>query len=258
MEAIQTERAVVRTDEMSYGFGRKLLAWGVHLFTTSGFVIAFLAILAIQKHNWRLVLTCLAVALVIDAVDGTMARALNVKQVLPQINGAVLDSVSDFLNHVLVPALLLYESNIVPENIAFATSAFLLLASAYHWGNVRAVTKDNYIEGFPSMWNMVVVYLFLLNFNQWINLAVVFIFFVLTFVPIKYVYVSKTRDLRTLTRVLTALWAVLWAVIIAQFPATNAWLLWVSLFYLIYLSALGLYRTLRGAAVAGGDDSLGV
>ena len=249
MQAIQTERTVVRTDELSYGFSRKLLAWAVHLFTASGFVIAFLGILAIQKHNWRLALFCMAMQLVIDALDGTMARALNIDEVLPRIKGAVLDSMSDFLNHVLVPTLLLYESNLVPENLAFATSAAMLLASAFHWANVRAVTEDNYIEGFPSMWNMVVVYLFLFNFSQWINLAVVLIFFALHFLPIKYVYVSKTKHLQTLTRVLTALWAVFWAIILLQFPATNAWLVWASLFYLIYLSVLGLHRTLRGAAV---------
>jgi phosphatidylcholine synthase len=250
MDAIQKEQAAARSDELSYGFGRKLLAWAVHLFTASGFVIALLAILAVQKHNWRVVLICLAGALAIDAVDGTMARAFEVKRVLPLVNGAVLDSVSDFLNHVLVPALFLYESNLVPENTAFATSAAILLVSAYHWGNVKAVTEDKYIDGFPAMWNMVVVYLFLFDFSQATNLAVVLIFCGLIFVPVKYVYVSQTRELRTLSRILTALWAVLWVAIIATFPATSAWLIWGSLFYLVYISALGLHRTFRGPAVA--------
>lgn len=258
MEAIQEKKAAAGTDAPSYGPGRKLLAWAVHLFTASGFVIALLAILAIQKHNWRVVLICLAGALAIDAVDGTMARAFEVKRVLPLVNGAVLDSVSDFLNHVLVPTLFLYESNLVPENTAFATSAAILLVSAYHWGNLKAVTKDKYIDGFPAMWNMVVVYLFLLKFSQLTNLVVVLIFCALIFVPIKYVYVSQTREMRTLSRVLTALWAVLWVAVISTFPATSAWLVWASLFYPVYLTALGLRRTFRGPAVAEGDASPGL
>jgi phosphatidylcholine synthase len=256
-ERVSQGESTALTDERPYGFGRKLLAWGVHLFTASGFILALLAILAIQKHNWRIVLICLAAALAIDAVDGTMARAFEVKKVLPLVNGAVLDSVSDFLNHVLVPALFLYQSNLVPGRMAFATSAAILLVSAYHWGNKKAVTKDKYIEGFPAMWNMVVVYLFLFNFSQWANLAIVLIFCGLIFVPIKYVYVSQTRDLRLLSRIMTAIWAVLWVAIIAMFPATGAWLIWVSLFYLIYISTLGLYRTFRGPAPAEIDTSPG-
>jgi phosphatidylcholine synthase len=255
METPQEKKRAAGTNAPSYGLGRKLLAWAVHLFTASGFVIALLAVLAIQKHNWRVVLICLAGALAIDAVDGTLARAFEVKRVLPLVNGAVLDSVSDFLNHVLAPTLLLYEANLVPEKTAFATCAAILLVSAYHWGNVKAVTKDKYIDGFPAMWNMVVVYLFLFKFSQLTNLAVILIFCALIFVPIKYVYVSQTREMRTLSRVLTAVWAVLWVAIISTFPAVSAWLIWASLFYLVYILALGLYRTFRGPDVAATEDA---
>jgi phosphatidylcholine synthase len=224
---------------------RKMLAWSVHLFTGSGVVFALLGIVAVQRHQWKTVLILITVACLVDAVDGTLARAAQVKQVLPGFDGHMLDYVIDFLNFVVIPALFLYEANLLPDNVALATCALILLVSAYHYGNANAVTTDYYFEGFPAWWLLVAPYLFLLNLGQWLNLIVVLVFCILIFVPIKYVYISRTKMLRRLTWALTIIWIVICGFILLQLPMSSPLLVWISLLYPAYIFCLGIYRTLQ-------------
>ena len=95
---------------------------------------------------------------IIDATDGTFARMVKVKEVLPHFDGRRLDDLIDFQTYTSLPLLLAWRAQLVPDG----QEAWLLaplIASAYGFCQVNAKTDDGYFLGFPSYWNIVVFYL---------------------------------------------------------------------------------------------------
>ena len=105
-------------------------------------------------------------------------------------------------------------------------------------------TEEGYFVGFPAIWNIVLLYLFALDLSPFVSLAIVAIFVLATFVPIFAVHPFRVERLRPLTCLVTALWAGAAITAIANpFPSP----LWVQALLLstaIYLTGLGLYRSL--------------
>src|SRR5512142_631221 len=200
---------------------KKALAWSVHLFTASGAVWGFLTLLAVFNQNWRAAIIWLIVAMFVDGFDGMLARWFHVKEYARQVDGALLDNIIDYLNYVVVAALILIKApNLLPPGWELVGACSILLTSAYQFTQVDAKTDDKsfFFKGFPSYWNFVVLYLMLLQLNPWINLAVLMICNVLVFVPVKYIYPSRTTRLRRLTLILTYLFSaiVIWGLL--QYP----------------------------------------
>jgi phosphatidylcholine synthase len=180
------------------------LAWGVHAFTASGAVVGAIALLAVVAGNLPQAAILMLVALAIDSVDGTLARAVRVREVLPGIDGRRLDDIVDFLNYVIVPVVFLVAAGYLRPWWA----AFPILASAYGFSQQDAKTEDDFFLGFPSYWNVVALYAWLLDASRATTTAVVVGLSVAVFVPIKYVYPSKMPVLRRTTNALGALWIV--------------------------------------------------
>ena len=107
------------------------LAWSVHLLTASGVVLALLALDAVDQGQQFAALAWLGLALIIDGVDGTLARKLSVRERLPNINGDALDLVVDYLTYVFVPALLIWRGDYLLGIVAFPLTSAILLASLY-------------------------------------------------------------------------------------------------------------------------------
>src|ERR1044072_5414596 len=141
------------TTDRPYSTGRKLLAWGVHVFTASGGVVGLLALAAIVAHDFRTAFLWLFIAVLIDTIDGTLARIVQVRQVLPNVDGRMLDYVIDFTNDVIFSALFLYESGVLPSSVRLVCCAAVLLVSLFHYTNLKAITEDFRFKGFPAMWN---------------------------------------------------------------------------------------------------------
>jgi phosphatidylcholine synthase len=222
----------------------RALAWLVHLVTASGAVWGFLALVAIMEHRWQASFWWIAAAVFVDSVDGSLARLFRVKGVLPGFNGELLDNMVDYFTYVVVAAFLVFEAGLLPAGWELAGCAAILLASAYQFCQGDAKTSDHLFKGFPSYWNVVAFYLFVLNLNQWLNLAFLILLALLVFVPIRYVYPSRTSTLWPLTIVLSLLWGVAALVILSQIPEPSRWLIWLSLLYLLYYIGLSLYLTL--------------
>ena len=230
---------------MSYSASRKLLAWGVHIFTASGLIVGLLALVAIINRDWRAALLWLFVAVLIDTVDGRLARTFQVKEVLPNVDGRMLDYVTDFTNDVLLPTIFLYESGLLPSSVRFVCCAAILIVSCYHYTNLKAITDDFRFRGFPAMWNFVVFYLFVLGLSPLWNVVVIGVFCCLHFTPIDFIYPTRTVRLKKLTFALVLLLAVVNLVILVQHPLRNSVLLAVSLLIVGYLMALSLYQTIN-------------
>lgn len=223
-------------------------AWAIHALTASGAVLAFFAFLAVEQHLWRLTLLWLAAALIVDGIDGPLARWAGVAWRTPRIDGATLDLVVDYLTYVFVPAILLYRAELLPAAYALAGVAAILLSSLYTFARNDMKTADNFFRGFPAVWNVVAFYLFILHPGQTACLIVVGVFSVLTFAPIHFIHPVRVRLYQPWLAGLTALWglsslALLWP---DWSPFwMQAWL-GLSLAGAAALLAIGALRTLRG------------
>lgn len=225
---------------------RLWLAWSVHLLTATGALWGFLAMVAAFNQQWQQAFLWLFAAGFVDAVDGTLARRWQVHGLTPGFDGAMLDNIVDYLTYVIVPAVMLHFGGLLPPSLAIPGIGVMVLASAYQFCQIDAKTEDHYFKGFPSYWNAVVFYLFLLNWSTAVNLAIILIFAILVFVPIKYVYPSRMIRFQKETVALTTLWAVAIFVLFFQFPTPSPWLLYASLLYVIYYAAISLYLTAVG------------
>jgi len=223
------------------------MAWAVHLFTALGAVAGLLAIIAIAHHEWRMAFSWMGVTLAVDSVDGMLARACRVKQVLPHFDGALLDNMVDYFTYVIVPACFLYEARTVPMGCNFMAATAITLASAYQFCQAEAKTKDHFFMGFPSYWNIVVFYLFLLEWPEWVNLVIILLLAIGVFVPVKYLYPSRTPAWRPLTLTLSCLWGALMVLVLVRYPQGHRGLLYASLAFVAYYGAMSAYLTLRPA-----------
>ncbi len=220
--------------------GPPYTAWFVHLYTASSAVLALLATRAIFEYRFRDAFFWLGVAIMIDSSDGVFARAARVSQRLPWFNGAKLDDIVDYLTYVFVPAVFVWRALLVPDAWTIPVASAMLLSSAYGFNRDDAKTSDHFFTGFPSYWNLVVFYLFLMQQSQVVNALVLIALAVLVFVPIRYLYPSRTPTLRALTVALGIAWGITLLVMVWQLPAISAPLLWGSLAFPIYYIVLSL------------------
>ena len=224
---------------------QKVLAWGVHAFTATGVILALMTLMAISRQDWRMAFILMAANIIIDGFDGTLARRAQVKAVLPGFDGALLDNIIDYLTYAFIPAYFVVAAGLVEGQLAILTAAMIVLASAYQFCQYDAKTEDNYFKGFPSYWNIAVYYLFLLNWPTWINFGFLLLLAVLVFVPVKYIYPSRTAEFRRATHIATGLWTIAQVWMIITFPDPPAWLVWGSMLYAFYYAGLSIYLTIR-------------
>jgi phosphatidylcholine synthase len=218
-----------------------ILAWLVHLYTALGTVVAFFSLLCIEQTNFREAFYLMALAVVIDATDGMLARAARVKELIPWFDGELLDQIVDYFNYVIVPSLFLVRANVLPPQDSLWLAALPLLSSAYGFCHREAKTADNFFLGFPSYWNIVVFYLYTLKTPLWINAFLIIALAILVFVPIKYVYPSRSPRFRSQINVLGALWGAAMLYLIYQLPNPSRVLLFASLLFPAYYTTLSLW-----------------
>jgi phosphatidylcholine synthase len=223
-------------------------AWAIHSLTGSGAALAFLAFLAVEQGSFRLAFIWLAAALIVDGVDGPLARWAGVKQLSPRLDGSVLDVVVDYLTYVFVPAIMIYRAGLLPQDYALVGVTAMLVSSLYTFARTDLKTDDNFFRGFPALWNVVVFYLFLLQPGRTASAVAVGAFAFLTFAPIHFVHPVRVRSFQPWLGILTAAWgassiALLWT---GWSPFWTRALLAVSLTCAAGLVAIGLYRTMRG------------
>ncbi len=227
------------------GLTRHLLAWSAHALTASGAVLGLLALLAIEDRAFPLAFFWLALSVVVDAVDGTFARWVEVEKVLPRFDGFVIDSVVDYFTYVILPVVILLRTDLMPARFGLAAAALILVSSCYTFSNTGLKTSDNFFNGFPACWNGVVFYLYVTNFDPWVNLSIVLLLVVTTPIPIKYVHPVRVRELRPLNLAAAAVWLLSGGGMLIQQPRPSPWLVALSLASLGYLWGLGLLRTFR-------------
>lgn len=229
-------------------FFQRLMAWSVHLVTASGAVFGLFALHAIHEEHWLIAFWLMGAAVIVDGIDGTLARRFGTKHLAAKVDGAMLDNIVDFLNYVIVPAFFLIEAELLPPFVRPPLAGIIALCSAYQFCQVDAKTHDHFFKGFPSYWNIVVFYLFLWQLEPFYNALILGVLCVLIFIPIKYIYpsrmeyLSEKQILRTGMLGLTLLWGVGSSWLLFQYPRPQHQVTTFLIAYMILYIGASIYR----------------
>jgi len=229
----------------SVSLAAKAAAWSVHLFTASGAVWGYLAILAIQRHAWQQTFVWMGAAVAVDGMDGWLARRCRVKEVLPGFDGSLLDNIVDYITYALVPAFIFYQAGLLPPVFAQVAAIAVLLASAYQFCQMDAKTEQHFFTGFPSYWNVVAFYLLIWRLDPWINLALIALFCVLVFIPVRYVYPSRTKAYQRITLAVVFTWGATVLLLFFEYPTPKPWVMWLSILCMGYYVAVSLFLMIK-------------
>jgi phosphatidylcholine synthase len=215
-------------------------AFAVHVLTASGAALALAALFYAAHDRWTAMFVCLGLALIADGIDGPLARRFKVAELLPRWSGDVLDLVVDFVTYVFVPAYAIAAGGLVPPALALPAGIVIVVTGAIYFADRDMKTADNYFRGFPTLWNAVAFYLFVLRLAPWLAVAIVALLAVMTFVPIKFVHPVRVVRLRALTIAALVLWAILAIVALTRDLAPGPWVAGGLLLIALYLIGVGL------------------
>lgn len=233
----------------------RLAAFGVHSFTALGAVFGFQALLETVAHRWEAAFAWLGAALLVDAIDGPLARRIGVSDKLPRFSGEQLDLIIDYLTYVLVPAFILSEAQLVPEGLGWLGASLILLSSLFHFCDHESKTSDGFFVGFPALWNIVVLYMLVLGTPAILNFAIIAALFALTFIPLKWVHPVRSVYLRSWTLPIVAIWSfAAIAALIEGFPSSFV-LQAIFAASMVYFIAVGLLRSSRGEVTSNPHSS---
>ncbi|QCI68387.1 CDP-alcohol phosphatidyltransferase family protein [Phreatobacter stygius] len=221
--------------------GRRLLAaFAVHGFTACGAVLGFLALQAAVDRRWAVMFAWLAVALLVDGIDGTLARAARVKQVLPRFSGDILDLVVDFLTYVMVPTYALVAGGLLPSGHELVFAALILISSAFYFADAEMKTAEGGFRGFPAVWNGVIFLFFVFRPGPWQTAAAVVVLAAATFAPIVVIHPFRVARLRALTLVVLTVWALASIATLVADLAPGPWVTLPLAATSLYLLGIGL------------------
>jgi phosphatidylcholine synthase len=229
--------------------GSVLAALAVHAFTASGAVLGLLALHAAVERRWTAMFLWLGLALVVDGIDGTFARALRVSERLPRISGEVLDLIVDYLTYVIVPAYALAMSGLLPEGLTWPLSALIALSSAFYFADTAMKTVEGGFRGFPAIWNIAAFVLFVVAAPPVVNAVAVIVLVAATFAPFIFFHPLRVRRLRVATFIALGLWCVAAIFALVHSLAPPAWvtglLVASSLYFFAAACAFGRARPAR-------------
>ena len=224
----------------------RVLAFSVHILTASGALWGLLALMAAVRGDWTGMFWWLAIALIVDGIDGPLARRLKVETLLPQWSGDNLDFVVDFVTYVFVPAYAIAMSGLLPDIAAIPLGALIAVTGALYFADNRMKMADNCFRGFPVLWNAAAFYLFLLEPPPWIAAIGVILLLLLTFVPFPFIHPVRVTRWRHFTLALAALGSVLAAVALLYDLEPPTWVA-AALFVIgLYFCAAALMRRAAG------------
>lgn len=222
---------------------QRLGAYAVHVLTASGVGLGLLALLAAHEQRFAAMFLWLGIALIVDGIDGPLARRLRVKEVLPHWSGDTLDFVVDYLNYVMIPAYALIVGGLLPTPLSYVAGMSIAITGALYFADTRMKTDDAFFRGFPAVWNVVVFYLFVGKPAPEVAFSIVIVLCVMTFVPFPFLHPFRVQRLRSVTLALLAFWAAL-AVTALAYDLSPPPAVWLALLLIaMYFLGAGFFRT---------------
>ncbi|MTH77798.1 CDP-alcohol phosphatidyltransferase family protein [Paracoccus aestuariivivens] len=222
----------------------RLKALSVHLLTATGAVLSMLALLAAANAEWSQMFLWLVIALIVDGVDGPLARRYQVKANWPTYDGVQMDLIIDYLTYVFIPAYALFKSGLLPGWTGWIAIIAITYGSVIYFCDTRMKTRDNSFAGFPACWNMLVLVLFALEPNFWVILFVVVALAFTMFTNVKFIHPVRTERWRFISLPVTAAWVgfAIWAVLVDFHPDSIA--RWGLLITSLWLTCAGFLQQL--------------
>ena len=221
----------------------RIRAFTVHVFTATGAALALLALILATGGHWAGMFLCLGLALLIDGLDGPMARAFNVQDLLPRWSGDTLDLVVDFTTYVFVPAYAIAASGLLPQFLAIPAGIVVVISGALYFADREMKTRDNYFRGFPAVWNLASFYLYLLEPPEWVSALAIFVLAGLSFAPIRFLHPLRVKHWRKINLSLLALWAALAFVAIVEDLSPSLYVTVPLSLIAVYFFVAGLLRS---------------
>lgn len=233
-----------------YPIKQRIAAWLVHLLTASTAVVGLYTLKAIVDRNYLLAFWLMAIAIFVDAIDGTLARRVKTHIVAARIDGSLLDNIVDYLNYVITPCfLLLMHPSLLPLGWRHAIICLIILASAYQFTQCDAKTDDHFFKGFPCYWNFAVFYLFISKTTMVTNSIILFVLTILVFVPLKYVYPSRLENLtripwlKKFMQICTVIFTLANVVILSTYPTLHTSSVACIIAYMVLYFSFSIYRS---------------
>lgn len=235
-------------------FAQRARAYVVHAYTASGVALAFWAAAETcdADPDVRLVFALFIASVVVDASDGPLARAWQVKRWAPAIDGRTIDDIVDYLTYTFLPLLLVWRMGWVPAPAApWIVPA--LVASLFGFANAGAKDEtDGFFRGFPSYWNVAAFYAGIVHhhWGAWPNAVMLLALAALTVAPVRFLYPNLAPRPWKLPLIVGAIaWtAVIVALLLLDYPRSPVWLVLLSLAYPAFYTALSAYLARRGSA----------
>ena len=228
----------------------KYLGLFVHFFTGLGMIAGFFALISVINNNQAKAFLWLGLAFLIDSIDGTLARKFNVKKNLPNIDGKMLDSIIDFFNYVIIPALMIHWFKLVPDQFLILIPSILIFISIFSYVNLNVMTSDHFYNGFPAIWNIVVLYFFIFSTSEIINLLVLSLLIILKFSPLKCVHPLRVKKYKSISIFFTIIWFLMSALLILLMqseikPIYELFFMFLWVVSNIYFISISLYETFK-------------
>jgi phosphatidylcholine synthase len=181
-------------------------AWAVHALTALGVIIGYAGLNSVIEGHARAAILWLVAALVLDGVDGPLARKLEVRSRIPTLDGNALDLIIDYFTCTIVPVAFLYRFDFLPDNTVGAVGFTMLFVGALWMARTDQETADGWFNGFPAEFNMIIPTLFLIDANAWINLVVCVVFCALTLSRVQFPHPVSVREHRNISLPMMVLW----------------------------------------------------
>lgn len=192
----------------------KPLAFSVHLLTGSGAALALMALIAATQAEWRLMFAWLGLALIVDGIDGPLARKVDIKKNAANWDGVILDLVVDYLTYVFIPAYALIYSGLLPAPWGLMAALFIALTGGLYFADVRMKAEDNSFVGFPAVWQMPLLVFLTFSPPPWVTVVVIVVLGLAQFTRLKFIHPVRTDRWRTASLSICLVWVVLagWSV----------------------------------------------
>ena len=197
-------------------FIKNNLCFLVHILTASGLICSYMSITNIFKEEIELCFFWLGIALIIDVIDGPIARKLDVKNKYPSLNGLMLDTIVDYINWIFLPVLVLFQFDLIYKKLEFILVPALLLIPALSYSTTITKNSDKSYSGMPAIWNLLAVFFFLAETSVMFNSSVMILFLILKFLPVNISHPFRTKKLIYINSIFAFVWIATSTILIAD------------------------------------------
>ncbi|NBU37863.1 MAG: hypothetical protein EBS32_06485 [Actinobacteria bacterium] len=215
----------------------------IHVLTASGAIAGLVALQNVVDGNIRAGLIWLIVCQVLDGIDGPIARRYGASEHASTIDGHVLDLVVDYVTCVVVPAVLLVQTHLVPRSTTMAIAGLILLTGALWFAKTDQETEDSWFNGFPAGWNIVIPSFLILHASQRTVTILTLFFCALQMTNVQFPHIMKAPAMRKLTLFFTVLYFGSFIWLSVRYPNGPQWARTMLVVTPAYLGLLVIWRT---------------